>query len=58
MQNLASGGGLAPHDGQRRSSAAPQDMQNRASGGFSVEQFAQVMSPRTPFQDNGGRAKA
>ena len=38
MQNFASAGAGVSQDGQRRSWAAPQDMQNRASAGFSVPQ--------------------
>ena len=36
MQNFASGGATVSQEGQRRSCAAPQDMQNLASAGFSV----------------------
>jgi hypothetical protein len=42
MQNLASAGAGSLHDGQRRSSALPQDMQNEACGGFSVPQLLQT----------------
>jgi hypothetical protein len=42
MQNFASGGAGVPHEGHRRSIAAPQDMQKRACGGFSVPQLVQT----------------
>jgi hypothetical protein len=44
MQNFASGGAGVPHEGQRRSSWAPQDMQNFAAAGFAVPQVSQVLS--------------
>ena len=44
MQNLASGGAGVPHDGQRRSSTAPHDMQNFAAAGFALPQLLQVCS--------------
>jgi hypothetical protein len=44
MQNFASGGAGVPHEGQRRSSCAPQDMQNFAAAGFAVPQVLQVLS--------------
>jgi hypothetical protein len=44
MQNFASGGAGVPHDGQRRSSARPQDMQNFAPLGFAALQLSQVLS--------------
>jgi hypothetical protein len=40
MQKRAAGGTASPHDGQRRSNAAPQLMQKRAPCGFSLEQLA------------------
>jgi hypothetical protein len=43
MQNFASAGATALQVGQRRSSPDPQDMQNRACGGFSVLQFWQTL---------------
>jgi len=43
MQKRASGGAGVPQLGQRRSSAAPQLMQNRAPAGFSVLQDPQTM---------------
>jgi hypothetical protein len=44
MQNFASGGAGVPHDGHRRSSCAPHDMQNFASAGFALPQVSQVRS--------------
>jgi hypothetical protein len=43
MQKRASGGADSPHEGQRRSNAAPQLMQKRAPCGFSLEQLAQTV---------------
>jgi hypothetical protein len=42
MQNRACGGAMEPQEGQRRSSALPQDMQKRAWSGFSVPQVSQA----------------
>jgi hypothetical protein len=42
MQKRASGGATEPQEGQRRSSAVPQDMQKRAWSGFSVPQVSQA----------------
>jgi hypothetical protein len=42
MQNFACGGAGVPQAGQTASSAFPQDMQKRASVGFSVPQFWQT----------------
>ena len=44
MQNFASGGAGVPHDGQRRSSCEPQDMQNFASAGLAAPQLLQVLA--------------
>ena len=44
MQNFASGGAGVPHEGHRRSSADPQDMQNLAPAGLGVPQLSQVLS--------------
>src|SRR4029453_7771781 len=41
-QKRASGGTVAPHEGQRRSSAVPHAMQKRAPSGLVVEQDAQT----------------
>jgi hypothetical protein len=41
MQKRASGGSGVSQTGQRRSSAAPHDMQKRAPSGFSCEQLGQ-----------------
>jgi hypothetical protein len=60
MQNFAPPGTSAPQLGQRRSSVAPQDMQNRARSGFSVPQLAQdaiatrVPAPTATSGPNGG----
>src|SRR5688500_15704620 len=53
MQNFASGGAGVPHEGQRRSSWAPQDMQNFASAGFALPQLLQVLSIRPKFECTG-----
>lgn len=42
MQNFALGAAGVPHDGHRRSSCDPQDMQNLASAGLAVPQLSQV----------------
>jgi len=42
MQNFASAGFSAPHEGQAGASPVPHDMQNRARGGFSVPQLGQT----------------
>jgi hypothetical protein len=42
MQKRASAGAFVLQAGQRRSSCAPQLMQNRAPAGFSVPQAAQL----------------
>jgi hypothetical protein len=42
MQKCASFGTCVLQEGQRRSSRAPQPMQNRAPAGFCVPQAAQV----------------
>jgi hypothetical protein len=44
MQNFASGGAGVSHDGQRRSSAAPHDMQNFAWAGLPDPQLSQIRS--------------
>jgi hypothetical protein len=44
MQNLASGGAGVPHEGQRRSSCDPHDMQNLASAGLALPQLLQILS--------------
>ena len=44
MQNFASAGAGVPHEGQRRSSCEPHDMQNLASAGFALPQLLQVLS--------------
>jgi hypothetical protein len=44
MQNFASAGAGVPHDGHRRSSWDPHDMQNFAPGGLAVPQVSQVRS--------------
>jgi hypothetical protein len=44
MQNFAFGGAGDPHDGQRRSSWEPQDMQNFASAGLAAPQLLQVLA--------------
>jgi hypothetical protein len=42
MQKRASGGASAPQDGQERASAVPQEKQNLAPSGTSVEQDGHV----------------
>ena len=42
MQKRAAGGAGVPHEGQRRSSRAPQAMQKRAPAGFSLPHAAQA----------------
>jgi hypothetical protein len=59
MQKRASGGSGVSQTGQRRSSAAPQDMQKRAPSGFSYEQLEQgrgtshvtISAPRQAVRD-------
>jgi hypothetical protein len=49
MQKRAPAGASAPHDGHRRWSCDPHDMQNRASAGLAVPQLSQV-----PFMSADG----
>lgn len=51
MQNRAAAGAGAPHCAQNRSSAVPQPMQKRASGGFAVSHLPHMTSPDIAYSE-------
>lgn len=51
MQNRAAAGAGAPQWAQNRSSAVPQPIQKRASGGFAVSHLPHMTSPDIAYSE-------